>query len=144
MPVRDVRDALPRVKEVSFDRVARQIPDRMVSLRLDRPLDTLSDRTRLDARVHGLNRGLQGKFGGSRERGPVPRADLDRDRGIRDPAVHLRPEVQLHDVAAVEPQGVVVGRRVVRRDIVDREARREGGTQAPPSHQILDFLGELA
>src|SRR6184192_4304597 len=55
MPVRDVRDALPRMKEVSFDRVARQIPDRTVSLRLDCPLDTLSDRTRLDARVHGLN-----------------------------------------------------------------------------------------
>ncbi len=141
--VRNVRDAFARVEKVPLHRMPGQVSDRPESVRLDRPLDPLADCAGGDARMDGFDRGLKCKLGGPDESGPVPRADLDGLGGVRDPTVLLRPQVQLHNVPPTEPEVVVVGGRVMSRDVVDRNARREGGSETPPGHESLDLLGEL-
>src|SRR5207302_7598927 len=120
-----------------------QVSDRPEPVRLDRPLNPLPDRTRGDPRMHGFDRGLKGELGGPDESGPVPRADLDGLGGVRDPTVLLRPQVQLHNVPPTEPEVVVVGGRVMSRHVVNRNARRESGSETPPGHKSLNLLGEL-
>src|SRR5207249_1985173 len=86
------------MEQVPLHRMPGQVSDRPKPVRLDRPLDPLADRTRGHPRMHGLDRSLKCKLGGPDESGPVPRADLDRLGGVRDPTLLLRPQVQLGDV----------------------------------------------
>src|SRR5439155_3548464 len=141
--VRDVADAFARMEQVPLHRMPGQVSDRPKPVRLDRPLDPLTDRTRGNPRMHGLDRSLKCKLGGPDESGPVPRADLDGLGGVRDPTLPLRPQVQLHDVPPTEPEVVVVSGRVMSRHVVDRNAGREGGSETPPGHKSLDLLGEF-
>src|SRR5256712_738605 len=143
VPVRDVRHALARMQEVPLDRVAGEVANRTEPVRLDRPLNPLAEGSRRDASVDGLDRRLEGELGGPRESRPVPRADLHSDRGVGDPAVELRSEVELDDVPAAEAERVIVGRGVVGRDVVDRDARRERRSGAFFSHDVLHLLGDI-
>src|SRR5205807_4147341 len=85
----DVRHALARVEYVTLDRVPRQIPDRAISVGLDRSLDPFPDRRRRYAGMDRLDRSLEGEFGGPHKGRPVPCSDLDRDRRVCDPAVEM-------------------------------------------------------
>src|SRR5712664_593959 len=140
----DVRHALARVEHIPLDRVPGQVPDRAVSMGLDRSLNPFPDRGRRHARVDRLDRGLKRKFGGPYEGSPVASADLDGDGRVCDPAVQMGSQIELHDVSPSEPKGVVMGRRVMGRDFVNRDAGGERGSQSSPCHEVLDLLRDLS
>ena len=139
----DVGDALARVEQIPLDRVARQIANRAIAVRFDRPLDPLPDRARRDAGVDRFDRGLEREFRSTNEFRPVPRADLHGNGGVRDPAVQLGSQVKFDHVPVAEPQGVVVRRRIVGGDMVDRDARRESRLRTPLPHEVFDFLRDV-
>ena len=142
-PVADIGYRLPRMEDVSFDAVTREIDNRPEAVRLDCPLYGGANQARRHVRPDDLNSGLERDLGGLDQICPAARADFHSLGGVGDVAIDVGTEVDLHHLPPFEPELIIMRRGVVSRHIVDADANGEGGFGSHLSHSVLDRLCDV-
>ena len=149
--------ALPRVDLVGVDRVPVEVPDGPHRVRLPVELHLVALHRLLDGRPDVAQAHVDARLADARlrrrlhrlQQGGVLRVVRHRERGVDDPPLHVRAEVDLHHVVVLQHRLVPRVGRPVRRHVVERAARRERGAALQPvradqlPHARLELLAHV-